>query len=242
MYIPKSISQARITAFQLKYSLLSSLIGKLENRYLFYTATDFIAMMRYLFTDPNVNGLRIYIASYSQEGDSRVPANCGELLTVIYASTKKIKGIHKDTGNYFTLAPGGSFDPNQSKLDNIISSEWVSNYQNSKLPILNATVTKSEGDTKSIHYTKEKIVDLIEEMLCQQATGIRAYFCTIADASVYQQKLMLEFMLTTKIDDVETEFFIDDREGFSDRPDLGNLDTGNPCPPATCGGAYLPLP
>jgi hypothetical protein len=240
MYVPKTTTQARLNYFMKeKYLKLRKVIGKYDSSNTFYSASAFTAMLNYFFGTLHANGVRIYFASYGPEGTASVPADYGRLLTLIFAPTDNASLT--DIGLYYTIAPGGTFDPVSSQLDRELASSWVLNYQSSKLPILNTTLSDPNGDTKSLHYTKMQLLDLRDEIKCQCASGIKAYFCAIPpEETEYKQRLILHFILTNMLGRDEVDFFIEDRCGWDEREIGGNFDTGNPCPPATCGGFGLP--
>ena len=245
MFVGKVISRSRIDHFMKnKYVPLCNTIGKLDACFLFYSAPDFIAMMRHFFNTLSAEGVRIYMASYSGEGHESVPNEYGDRLTLIFAPTRN-PDLPAEIGLYYSIPPQGNFDPIKSQLNKGIAKEWVYNYQSKKLLALNATVDDPAiGDTKGIHFTGQQIIELIKEVQCQGATGIKTYFCSvdpeIEKNSVLKKRLLLLFVLTIKIGTEETDFNIEDRDGFNERPVAGDFDTGNPCPPAYCQSMDLP--
>ena len=229
MHVHKDISRQRIDSFiQIKYKKLRTTLGKYDARFVFYDALAFTNMMNYFFATLRADGLRIYIASYGPKDSDSVPPGYEDLLTLIFAPTTDSRNP-RDIGNYYIIFPGMAYQ----QLDNELAIAWVRNYRSIKLPDLNETV-ESGQDTKSIYYDDESITDLVAEMACQEATGIKAYFCSMRDDDDYKQQLMLDFILTSKIGNDEVEFNVQDRDGWDDRPAGGDLDTGSPCPPDNC--------
>lgn len=134
-----------------------------------------------------------------------------------------------------------------------IASQWVHNYQSIKRPVLAATAA-SGGDTRSILYPIASWKGLMDEAICQGATGIRIYFAAYSENPVLPgesrlippgaNKNMTVVFALTRTDDsgVERDIFIDEDPNFERRreithavnKDLLEFDTGTPCPPATC--------
>jgi hypothetical protein len=249
MHIDKTKSWTRTDAFMNgkenepdenkigKYKRLRKTLGKYDARYVFYNALAFTSMIEQFFNTPNADGLRIYLASYGREGSDSVPKDFGELLTLIFAPTTN-EDNPVDTGKYYTIFPG---QQKCQQLDKELAIAWVNNYRTIKLPDLNDTVDTKQ-DTKSIYYERRPIQDLAEEIKCQGASGIKAYFCTLPDDHKYKQQLMLDFTLTARIGNEDVDFNVQDRDGWEDRKKVGDLDTGSPCPPNHCNGQGIPTP
>ena len=125
------------------------------------------------------------------------------------------------------------------QLDKALAIVWVKKYRSIKLPDLNSTVPTG-ADTKSIFYTRELLEDMVAEIKCQGATGIKAFFCTMREKDPFAHQLMLDFLLTLRIGNEEVDFNVQDRDGWLDRKAAGDLDTGSPCPPNFCGGELIP--
>jgi hypothetical protein len=253
IFVGKAITRSRIGHFMInKYIPLCNAISKeLDTRFLFFSATDFDKMMSCFFDADEadkVDGLRIYIADYSSEGKPFVPKGHGGKLTLIFSPTKNDEDDEpRDVGKYYSVPPGKSFDPDECELETVVASDWVFNYEHKKLVILKTTTIDNVDDTKAIHFTKLQIDDLIKEIDCQKATGIKIYFGSVDpddenDDSPHKTKLLLQFVLTERVGSVEKDFHIEDRDGFDERPVSGDFDTGNPCPPAFCNSKDLPLP
>jgi hypothetical protein len=245
MFVGKDISFSRIDHFMKnKYNPLCNTIGKFDACHLFFSSNDFIGMMTHFFDVLSAEGVRVYIATYSGEGEESVPKHHGELLTLIFSPTSNAN-MPQDIGVYYHIIPNEKFDNTQSQLNKKTANDWVLNYQRKKLLVLNATVNEpAVGDTKSLHFTKKQLKELIAEIECQGATGIKTYFASInpeyePDAD-FKKRLVLQFVLTMRIGAEETEFSIEDRDGFPQRPQSGEFDTGNPCPPAHCDTSELP--
>ena len=200
----------------------------------FYQTVHFRALLDRLM---GFDGVRIYLASYSDEGLPGVPNNSGGLMTLIYAPVNLIAGtiMYTDSGDYYILNPGEA----PTLISRSLASEWVSNYQSFKLPILTATSGLSPTDTKSILYSKEKIAELYSELDCQEATGIRAFLTSYTDNEIQGigshllRRLLVQFILTETINGAQKEFYIEERPGWDQRKPSGHadLDTGSPCPP-----------
>lgn len=240
MYVGKQKGQHRVDHFlRNKYQILCNVIGKPECYFIFYKASAIIDMSEFFFRELNADGLRLYFATYTYS--ENVPEGYDDLMTLVLAPTQKVDNFHEDIGLYYTIPPGYGFHPDTSQLEKQEARDWIECYQSNKLQQLNATVDNPAGDTRSIYYTKKQIESLAEEMEYQDATGLKAYLAAIDDEeSDYNHQLILDFVLTKKIGDYESDFSIEFSEGFAERPSAGDLDTGSPCPPATCGGTQLP--
>ena len=238
MYVRKDISAQRINYFVgVKYKKLRTTLGKYDARFVFYDAVAFTNMMNYFFGTLRADGLKIYIASYGPRGSDSVPEGYDDLLTLIFAPTTDSDNP-KDLGRYYTIFPGKPYQ----QLDKELAIAWVRNFRTIKLPDLNETV-EGGRDTKSIYYHGESIIDLVAEMACQKASGIKAYFCSMRDdGDDFKQQLMLDFVLTSKVGNDDVEFNVEDRDGWEDRKIPGDLDTGSPCPPDNCAGDSFPPP
>src|SRR5215831_7542257 len=220
-----------------KYNLLCNVVGagKFEAVYVHFKASAITAMINYFATELDALKVRIYFGTYGNEEDPSVPAGYGKLLCLIFAPTTT---DNLDMNLYFHIGPGEDFDSSNSGLTRTVASGWVTNYQTSKLPVLNTTVDHSNaGDTKSLLFEMNKLLDLRDEISCQGATGVRAYFAAFTGTDPnYPKQMNIQFILTHKIGDNEVEFFLEDTDGWTGRPGVGDLNTGNPCPPASCGG------
>jgi hypothetical protein len=216
--------------------------GKSDAKCIFYKATDFINMINY-FNELGAKYLRVYLASYDEEGsNSWVPKNFGQLMTLIFVPADKDKTDLVD--HFYTISPYEPFDRVNSRLPSVIKSNWIRNYETIKLPSLRGTITLNDADnrvprstersdTKSILYDFEFITQLKEEMECQPATGILAEFasyttkgrlkedCTIG----YKRRLLIQWELTEKVGDRDQILFIEDKPGFEHRDNP----YGNPC-------------
>ena len=147
-----------------------------------------------------------------------------------------------------------------------ITNKWVKNYQDSKLKLLNpSSHDLGVGDTKSLWYDIDKLKELIDEAItCQQAEGIRLYFAAYSEVPTLKNEaelipdkcnknLTAVFVFTkTDADGNQGDIFVEDDVDFPSRhqptyknnlnANMYDYDTGNPCPPNTCGGSLLPLP
>jgi len=249
MHVIKQLSIDRTNWFLAKkYKLLRKVIKKPEAQFIFYPKDDFQQMILYFKTVLASKELRIYIASYLEEGSDSVPPGFGNLLTLIFVPIA-------DTDTelaYYTISPYEKFDPKKSELKEKVKNDWIKNYHDNKLLALKDTIDLKDpcnfdkkanevSDTKSICYETDNIFELTQEMDCQEGTsGIKAYFASYTDKGGNKGKcknrLIIQFRLTERIGNQDVDFYIDDRDGYGQRPDHGGLtvhdfDTGNLCPP-----------
>lgn len=226
-----------------KYGPLNDNLGKPEVLCISYTENHFSALLRELLL---FDAVRIYIASYSNEGGELVPPGFGNRLTLIYAPAMDTGTEFMDTQTYFIMNPGSPFQ----SISRDLASIWVKNYQDTKRAVLNSVI--GLDDTVSILYVKPLLEGIQKEIECQPATGVRVYFASYTDTDTVkpnlQKRLIIQFTLTETSVGIEKDFFIDDRPGFDHRVEItkaarGNdvLDTGSPCPPLQCSGSSLPV-
>jgi hypothetical protein len=243
MYVPAATSAHRVGDFvNKKYKNIIKEIKKDDARFVTYTASAFKGMIETMFKDKKIDGIHIYLATYGAKGTESVPEGYDGLLTLIFAATEGAE----ERKEYYTIFPRST---SFVKMDTNLASAWVKNYQGVKLTkALNPTVPKTNNDTKLIYYTRALIEDLIEEIDCQKATGLRGYFCTMEKEHKYGYRLLIDFVLTKIIGDEVTEFNVEDTDGWSRRKDNRkavlqklkkakkplDLDTGSPCPPNIC--------
>ncbi|HYF32536.1 MAG TPA: hypothetical protein VD993_15535 [Chitinophagaceae bacterium] len=243
-YVPKFDAERRRAWFiENKYVPLLDYLRKPETLCLSYQAGHFKDLFEALSTS---DGVRIYFAAYSDEGNANVPPGYGNLITLVYAPVTAVAHVdtYVDSGTFYILNPGVP----HTSIPRSLASEWVSNYQSIKLPILTAVSGVHPSDTKSLLFTKKQVESVIIEIGCQMATGVRIYLSSYTDdepPSVdpdFRGRLMVQFVLTEPANGSQRDFYIDERPGFSTRPDPGvpALDTGSPCPPAQCAGSTLP--
>lgn len=241
-YVRKADGERRRAWFiQNKYIPLVNKFRIPDTLCIFHKATHFAGLLSHTLS---ADGMRIYIASYSNEGSYMVPAEHGNLLTLIYAPTTIIDSTHFDKGEYYTLPPGSPFQLISKRLAN----EWILNYQTTKLPFLTEIMEFPETipDTKSLLYERSIVKGIIDEIDCEEATGVRIYFSSFADVEKtpndqFVKRLIVQFVLTENINGTERDFYIDERPDFKFREqEPPFLDTGSPCPPASCGGDLLP--
>jgi hypothetical protein len=247
MHVGKEVFDERTNHFlDIKYKELCLITESSDTRYLFYTADSFSRMIKHFKDDPRVGGVRVYFANYPA-GDPSVPPGYENKLTIIFAPTDpplESSGelYIRELGKYYHVPPKGTFDPINCLLNRTIASKWIASYQSYKkrhLDIIKPIAKK--GETKSIWYSIAGLTDITEEMACQKATGIKAYFVVCLDNDeAHPNRMMLHFVLTSKIGDEEVDFFLEFTEGWDHRKPAGDLDTGNPCPPATCNGEEMP--
>jgi hypothetical protein len=166
----------------------------------------------------------------------------GNLVTEYF--TVKFSFIIKT--NFMPKPLPGNFIPKEE------ASRLIANFQQGgKMRLL--SIFNEKAETKSIHYTREFIENILEEMNTAQATGLRLYFGNFAetdsnpkDPNKQDRRLMAIFVMTQDIDGIETDIFLEDAPDFAARlentPTIGTtFDHGKPCPP-DCGGSLLPLP
>src|SRR5690242_4819191 len=76
--------------------------------------------------------LHVYIAQYSDEGDTSVPDGYGNMMTLIFAPAKNgSAGKSTDLGTYFVIPPDQTFDEkNPDTITPGVKQKWVRNYVN----------------------------------------------------------------------------------------------------------------
>ncbi len=203
-------------------------------------ANDFISMIVFFNNVSTAGFLRIFFATCSEEGSPNVPEGLGNKMTLLFAPVEK-EG--DPINNYFFIAPSDPFNPEGSILNSTIANEWKKNYQNKQLTVFNKYVehisdnwdaqTHNYSDTKSVIYDMRLMNDLVTEVSCQAAYGIRIHFCSYLDTDkvppfIIPKRLVTHFGL---IDDSNNDYFPDDHDQ-SCRPPLNILDydNGQLCP------------
>ena len=228
MWELKGIGENRAKDFiKIKYPLLCDAIGKSDVPSIFYKRSDFENMINF-FKGKGAAYLRVYLASYEEEGTEKVPAGYGRLMTLIFAPVKEDE---KDMGTYYTISPFEPFDPVNSEISETIKENWIKYYTKNKLETkLNGTIDKhadndyngKKSDTRSLLYPMENILQLIEEMICQKASGIEAFFASYTDKGRegdghFKKRLLVQWELTELIGSRHYVFNIEDRRDWRNR-------------------------
>ena len=249
-FVSKPLTQFRRRYFfDDKFLAYLRAVGRHDNSFVFYREAHFRELLETL---KEFDGVRIYLATYSNEGSPKVPPGHGGLMTFIYAPTMidAETGKHFDTRDYFIMNP----ESNMESINQHIADTWVRNYQTpggagqrSKLEILSSISRVIPNDTKSILFKQAQIEEFLKELNCQQATGAKLYLTSYMDndpvaATKLHRRTTVQFVFTENVQGVDTDFYIDDRPGFEDRrdPPAGSMNTGSPCPPDSCDGFSLP--
>jgi len=240
-----------------KYLALSHFIGKPETTCLYYSAGDFTDLIGRISTVNGVGGVKVYFASYCLTGVPAIDdiANAGYMdqLTLVFGATDSGRN---DLGQYFTVNPNGGV----IALTPATAKNLVLCYQTKKMPLLTAIINDAGvanfSETKSYWYPLVDFdgpYDIIKEMQTHGAAGITAFIGSYgekdstpqADVS-YQMNIIFELAKSVDYNGSSYlyHFDLEDTPGWIDRPapppsPAGRLqggDTGNPCPPAICGG------
>ncbi len=242
MWVPKFFTKKRKDWYlSNKYQALCDHVSRPETICLLFKQNRFSNMLSNILTE-ETNGLRIYLASYPNDGQPNVPAGYGNLITLIFSPTIQNDSVtYADRGDFYLLNPDSDYLDITEEASN-----WINNYQTQQLQqVLNKLYPFAEGDTKSIWYEKSNIQELTEEMLCQNASGIRIYLSSYTHDDdllpppygidkQYLKRLIIQFSLTRDVN--FSDFEIDDIAGFWQRadPPLKYLDNGQLCPPTNC--------
>lgn len=215
-----------------KHGVLSSLIGKSETTYLYFSNADFHALMDQADA-AGASGLRMYFASYCLTGldevDEIVRAGYDNLLTLIFAPTDNTP---TDLGQYFIFNPNGGL----LSIPKPIAKILVSAYHNVKVPLLQAVIAdcgnSSFQETQSMWLALDKFkgtCGLVREMDCQGASGLSAFIGTYPVNFVLPEgnknvswQLTVVFELAKTIRYLNNtgyiyHFDIEDTDGFSNR-------------------------
>jgi hypothetical protein len=261
-FVPKQLSIDRRNWFiEKKYLPLVQTLQKHDVTFVYYPAVIF---KNFLTSMLAYGGLRIYFASYSGEGALRVPQGYGGMMAFVFAPVINIAGTSNvvDKGIYYIINPSQL----PETVPKPVANEWVHNFQSHKLPIFEMLPDfPPNGETKSILFERLEIEEIVKEITCQQATGVKIILTSYMDESnepkrkereeingkgqeqrseeteEYYNQLSIQFILTETINGAQQDFYIDDRPGWDTRKEAGaSLDTGSPCPPASCGGISLP--
>jgi len=174
--------------------------------------------------------MHVYLASYTEKGDSMVPDNFDRLMTLIFAPADIDK--HDIGDYYYTIVPGEIFNEVTCKLPTTIKDAWIGYYNDKKLHALDTTIDLTDGDnrangkvsdTRSILYDFDFIKELCYEMSCQHASGIEADFASYTNKGKedskgkYKKRLHIQFELTQRIGNRDEIFYIEETDGFEHR-------------------------
>ncbi|HVU95441.1 MAG TPA: hypothetical protein VHE34_09460 [Puia sp.] len=254
IYINDDISRTRKKQFLDNQGMKMVDMLNEDGPYLYFQANDILALWSYISSSDTNGGLgadalRIYFAIYDDNGSPSVPDGYGNKFTFVFApALSDGTKTEVDLGIYFSIPPGGSFNPGRSKISAQAASRWVTNWQ--EWMFRNLPVDEVDGnfdgtrycDTKSMIYTWKFLGQLYREIPCQEAEGVKISLAAYPDEQGGDpaKRLTTQFILT---DGNQNDLPID----ITCRPkpfrNPEDFDTGNPCPPATgCSGSSLPLP
>jgi hypothetical protein len=259
MFVPREDDHKWVGNYlKKKHLALSHFIGKAETTSLYYSTADFVDVINRIKTIHDDGGVKFYFSDYCHTGVPEVDAIAHhgwmDLMTLVFAATDASRN---DTGDYFLIKPLGGV----IVLTPATAKKMVLDYQNRKMPFL-TTVVKDAGvdnfrETKSFWHPLVNFVGdggIIQEMELQHASGITAFIgCyakkdTVGDAKFdVSWQMNIVFELVKKVQHEGTTYFyhfdLEDTPHWGERPDpprpqmgMEGADTGNPCPPATCGG------
>jgi hypothetical protein len=227
MWELSGIGENRVKEFlKKKYPLLCDAIGKSDLPSIFYKRSDFENMINF-FKGKGAAYLRIYLASYEEEGTEKVPVGYGRLMTLIFAP---VSDNEKDMGTYFTISPYEPFDSVNSEISKTIKEKWIEYYTKNKLLKLNGTIDDhkdneykgKKSDTRRLLYPMDNILQLLGEMICQKASGIEAFFASYTDKgregdAHFKKRLLVQWELTELIGSRHYVFNIEDRRDWRNR-------------------------
>jgi len=238
MWIPKEYTQKRKDWFvNNKYQPLCNYLKKNETQSMLFKDARFINMVNNILT-VETNGLRVYFAAYPEAASPDFPTGLESVITLIFSPTiQKAGKTFADRGDFYILNQDSDYQDISGK-----ASAWINNYQSKQLKdVLNTLYPFSEGDTKSVWYEKKSIEELIAEMSCQEATGLRIYLASYTQdddntpkpyniKTENLKRLILQFSLTQGPG--YSDFEIEDVAGWGQRPPkkIEGLDNGQLCP------------
>src|SRR5882757_10578285 len=253
MYLDDATTGAMDQWFGLRQgAILSAVMGPAGH--LFYRASELVAMHTY-FSNPLQLGvaataIRIYFACYGAAGSPGLPdPSLAGKFTLIFAPATLVPPVHislllnqaRDVGYYYNIPPGGAFNSVTSKISTDLFTAWTNNWktQLDKLPA--DPVDDNNGsaqdtpaiytETKCVFYTTKAFTELISEIQCQGADGVRISLTSHLDFGKFSKRLTTQFKLT---DANDNPIYIDltGRPPASDK-EFASFDTGVPCPPYT---------
>jgi hypothetical protein len=253
MFVSKDLDHKWIGNYlKKKHLALSHLIGKQETTSLYFSLTDFSEVIDRLSAVNGASGVRIYFATYCSTGnpdvDAIVRSGWMDQLTLFFAATDNQQN---DLGHYFLIKPTGGVLPLSLTTATILAVC----YQAKKIPFL-TTIIKDAGlpgfkESRSLWYPLANFNgpnDIVKEMRLHGAAGITAFIGSYGEKETTRTGLDISWQLNIIFELVRTvthdgstyyyHFDLENTEGWEARPDPfipEGADTGNPCPPATCG-------
>jgi hypothetical protein len=259
MFVPREQDHKWIGNYlKKKHLALTHLIGKPETTSLFYSTADFVELIDRIRAIDADGGIKIYFTSYCHTGFAPVDAIAHhgwlDLLTLVFAATDEGRN---DTGQYFLIKPLGGI----VNLPQPVAKTMIQAYQSKKMPFL-TMIIKDAGvgnfrETKSFWYPLADFYGdngLVQEMDLQRAAGITAFIGsygqkdTVGPTGIdvsWQMNIVFELVKAVQHEGSTYYYHFDfeDTPGWIDRPNAREpedfyqgSDTGNPCPPAVCGG------
>jgi hypothetical protein len=241
-----------------KHHALCRHIGKLETTSMGFTTADFTDLIDQVSEVKDAGGIKLYFATYCETGtpeiDEITHSGLLDQLTFVFAATDSGRN---DLGKYWHISPKGGLIP----LSIVTAQTLVQCYQTKKLPLL-TTIIKSAGrpnfkETRSFWYPLEDFngpFGLLPEIEANNASGITAFIGSYGDGDKtpggkdVSWQLNVVFVLAKTAEHegkmYHYHFDFENTEGWDQRPDappppdadFEGADTGNPCPPAVCGG------
>ncbi len=270
MAIQDTVAGKRIAKFDwIREHYLDGLLGtgQKEVSSFSYNATDFSDMAKQILnSDPDMNGMRVYLASYIYNGnpdnDLLVPNGLVGKLALVFAPTKQVGSFPAgDTGDFYVIMPvivnyGTQIPKSDWKnTPKMIVAEWVRSYRVNKLPTL--TYRLLRNDTECLWYNKKDFLEFLDEMECRINKGIDIYLKVsfgafeaneIIDTNIaglrgrrnVNEQLTLVFTIMEDNKALKEYVAVDLFTGVM-WANGDDYDTGVPCPPADgCTGGLLP--
>jgi len=214
-----------------------------------YSANDIISMINYFASAAQLGAtaIRIYLACYGDVGSPGLPdEGLANQFTFIFAPATYYQNADPaqdsaiDIGKYYNIPPGDSFNPKDSNITPQIFQAWTQNWQVLHLPRLpidhtpinsndpNGMPNPRYSETKCIFYKMTDMQDLVTEIYCQNAYGIRISLTSYPNSGKHPKRLTTQFKLTDSFDrplnyDISCR---QKKDNFH-----SSFDTGMPCPP-----------